>query len=101
VDATLVLRTSSSLHDTSAIDASVLDAVRAYFDDRLDWYTWRSASLQSVLSRAHRRILVCSSVTVRGYTSGTALPDPSVTPGAAIFVHPYLGDNALTLTYRA
>jgi hypothetical protein len=105
LDASFLLRSGDDLKDTSAIDAAVLAAARSYFDDRPDWYTWTAKGLRAWLSRAHEKILSCTSVTVRALAGNGALAEPPTKPiftatGIAA-THYALASNGVTPVYAA
>ncbi len=102
IDATLALKSSDDLDDTTDIDANVRAAARAYFDDRPDWYRWRSAHLKSALGRADPRIQKCTALTVKDPTTDAAVPEPANTfaqQWSELLVHYYLATNNCNLTF--
>ena len=84
VQPTIRLKTTDDLAFTDDIEQSVQAAVQAYFDDRPDWYRWRAANLQTLLSRADSRILYCSGVTVTDTATGASAPEPANTFGLTV-----------------
>jgi hypothetical protein len=97
VECTVRLRSSDALAETSELDAVIQATIRAYFDDRDDFYAWRSASLRGVIARADRRILSCSVATVRRF-DGTVVTEPvsGSTP-----LHYMLAQNSVRVTYQS
>lgn len=80
VAASIALRDATALGNPGALTQAVTDAVSAYFTSRPDWYTWRTASLRAVCSRAHPAIKSCAQVIVTDATTGALLSDPPVRP---------------------
>jgi len=108
IAATLQLTTTDALSNTDAIDTNVRAAAKDYFDNRFDWYSWRTGPLQGALSRADPNILTCVSVTVIDSASGAVLSPPANTFGlswAPTLTHYYIaasatsGDTVITTTY--
>lgn len=94
VACTVQLRDASLLGSTPSIQASIFAKVKAYFDERPDWYTFRYSSLRGVIARADPRILTCTSVTMTD-RFGVALSEPTIfTTPPATLPHYYL----LTIT---
>lgn len=59
---TVMMRDSRYLADTSAIDTEIRDAIRSYFDDRVNFNIVTNAALQGVVSRVDPiRVLRCTS----------------------------------------
>jgi hypothetical protein len=88
--------------DTSDIVTAVQQKLRAYFDDRPDWYTWRLNSIGGIISKAHPKILACPMVQVFNVnglelSEPPAVIDPASTPVAT---HYYLADDAVKLTFE-
>jgi hypothetical protein len=98
VELTVVLRATSYLTDTSEITDAIHAALRAYFDDRPDWYVWRTAALRAVVSRAHKRVLTCSAAAVRD-EAGEPLTEPAQPTGGAALTHYTFADNAVSIAY--
>jgi hypothetical protein len=102
VTATIVLASTDALSDTSDIDTNVRAAVRAYFDGRPDWYSFRLASIQATIGACDPRILHCSSVSVTDPTTGLAIPEPAGGFALSVqtsIIHWYMTDNTMTATY--
>lgn len=91
VSLTVRLRNTSYLADTTAIDAAITDSVRSYLDDRDDYNVVGISPLRSVVSRADRKVLRCTSATITKL-DGTPFQSQSV-------VHAYLAHNAVGITY--
>lgn len=107
VECTVKLRKADYLIETTEIAAALDKAIRRYFDERPDWYTWRLAALRGVCARADRRILTCTTVVVRNAVDNSILPESGfVTNLPAGFIgpapyHVYLSNNAVTPTFLA
>jgi len=74
--ASVMLRDKRNLADTLAIADNVRAAVKAYFDNRPDFYTFRLSSLAAVITRSDRRILSCANPVVKDVL-GVTLTEPS------------------------
>jgi hypothetical protein len=99
IDATVALRDAAYLADTSAITTAIQNAIRAYFDDRVDWYVWRTAALKAVVARADRaRISTCPQLIVRDQ-DGVALTEPAIPSAGSALTHWVFADNAVSITY--
>jgi hypothetical protein len=105
VACTITVRDGADLVDTSEMSAALGAAVRAYLDNRPDWYTWRLGALRGVCARAHPRILTCSQVVVRDAVTNAVLNEPTTNPRLGFFdsgnrpYHYLLCDNAVQTTY--
>lgn len=100
LDATVQLKSKKFTAYTAEISANMRKAARAYFDDRMDWYVWKTKALRAALTRSDPRIFTCTSVTVSD-RNGNVLAEPSdPLPTAETFTHYYLPDNALTVTFQ-
>jgi hypothetical protein len=75
VTLSVVLREKNDLGDTTAITAALETAVRGYFDNRPDFYVFRARALRAVCSRAHKKILKCTSAAVLD-TDAVPIADP-------------------------
>lgn len=98
---TVVLRDSRYLADPSAVTVAIKDALRAYFDDRPDWYIWKLQSLRGrVVVADKRRIL---KVTAAAVLDGDGVPiaEPSAPAAGGLLTHYRFEDNALEVTYDA
>ena len=98
LELTVVLRDTAYLTDTAAITDSIHAALRAYFDDRPDWYIWRLTAIRAAVARAHRRILTCSSAAVRD-GEGAPLAEPAQPTAGAAITHYTFADNAVDITF--
>jgi hypothetical protein len=97
VSCNVVLRDHHLLDDTSAYDNVIASAVREYFDDREDWYIWKSSGIKSAIIKASTDIVNASSVVVR-LQDGTVLSQPAA--GDPVY-HYYLADNGMSITYSS
>jgi hypothetical protein len=99
VTAKLTLRDAAHGYDTSAILASAQKALRRYFDDRPDWYSFRNRAMRAVLARCDPRVLTCTSAVVESAWGTGAIADPGlVVPGMPLF-HYWLADDALSVEF--
>lgn len=57
VSATVVLRDKQYLANQAEILANIRKALRSYFDNRADWYTWTLEGVMSAICRSDRRIM--------------------------------------------
>lgn len=89
------LRSNDALAETSEIDAAIQSAVRSYFDDRDDFWSWKLASLRGIIARADRRILMCTSVALKR-ADGTSVSEPVA---GATPVHIIVAQSAVKTTY--
>lgn len=94
------LRSRAYLSDTTAITAALLTALRSYFDARPDWWIFRLAALRAVCSRAHRRILKCTSAVVRD-ANGEPIDEPEQPSGGDTLTHWWFADGAVDIVYDA
>lgn len=100
VRATVTLRNATYLADVEDLSERITKAVTAYFDERPDFYTWNTSTLEGaiVASDAKRRILSGSSIVVEDQ-GGTALTPPAPTPEPASVTHYWLAGSAVELTF--
>lgn len=98
---TVVLRDSNFLTDTTDITVAIQKALRSYFDDRADWFTFKLSAIQSVISRAHPKILTCTAVSITQYANNTPVAEPSGILNPASPLHYYLADNSTAITYAS
>jgi hypothetical protein len=75
VGARLVLRDASMLADTSEVAENAASALRRYFDERPDWYTYRLGAVRAVLARCDARVTESFNVVT---ADGIAAGVPSV-----------------------
>lgn len=95
--ANITLRDWSFTTDTLAIDEAIRDAVQSYFDDRPDFNVIRNHALKNAITRAHPKILKCSSVTLVD-EQGAPITDVSLDYTVEQF-HYLLPAKAVTTTY--
>lgn len=102
VVATVVVDSAQSLTAQADIAANIRTALRSYFDDRPDWYTWRNRSVGSTIAHADKRIVTCTSFSVNDQNDNAlAEPPPKLDPTSGFATHYYLLDNAVRLTFVA
>lgn len=94
VEASVKVRRPEYLYEKTSLELAVQKAVRSYFDDRPDWNRWKSTSLRGHIARADRRLLLCSSVTVKR-PDGTIVDEPS----ARSSTHFMLLNNAVKVSF--
>lgn len=100
VDATVSVTDPKFLSDSTDLADTLGKAVRAYFDDRPDWYTWRTRAIEAAIAGADRRVLTVQSVVVRNAETGVSIgqPDAKIAPTASFATHYFLTDNGVRLT---
>jgi hypothetical protein len=101
VQTTVMLRSPDYTENAAEISQAIRDAITNYFDNRVDWYTWRLNGLGSAISAADRRILTATSVAVRNPT-GTTISEPAATVNPqtdTYLTHWALVDQSLEVTY--
>lgn len=107
--ATVSLRAARFLDSSEQINDAIRTALRAYLDDRPEWYTWKASAIRSVIARCDPRILGCSSFTMTDL-AGATLTEPSAIStdfgltdpfSAGIYAtHYFLAGNGVTVTYE-
>ena len=102
VKADVTLRREANVTDYSDVTAALTAAATAYFTARPDWYMWRSRSLRSALTRAHRSILACTKATViDAAPTGDPLSEPPAVPSLATgAIHWALAPGAVEVTFN-
>ena len=73
--ADVLLRGERHIADAVDVSAAIRAAVKRYFDDRPDFYIWKTSALRGVITQSDRRILSCLSVVVSD-ADGNPIPDP-------------------------
>lgn len=96
--ATVRLRDTTFLSETTEVDEAIRKACRQYFDDRSDWNIWKSSPLRAAITRSHPKILHCTSVTVKDVTGATISEITSPDYNAEQF-HYFLANNAVSVAY--
>lgn len=108
VSATIYLTSTDALAYTQDIDTHVRAAIRAYFDDRQDWYLFRLKGLASAIRNADPNIQQVGNVVVSDAVTGQTIAEPTLVPGkkwSPTTTHYYVGasdagtDNTCTLAY--
>ena len=97
VRASIVLTDPRHAADTFDIREAVRTALRKYFDERPDFYMWRTQSVMATIAQADPRILTCTAATVCDGFTGAALSEPN---GFTRY-HYYLADSGVTLSIAA
>ncbi|HEU4728383.1 MAG TPA: hypothetical protein VFT22_10850, partial [Kofleriaceae bacterium] len=75
VNATVMLTDPKYANDTLDLRNIVRTAIRKYFDERADFYTFDMGVLAAVITASDPRILSCTSVTLLN-PDGTTIPNP-------------------------
>lgn len=96
--ANVTLRDWNYTTDTAEIDDAIRTAVADYFNDRPDWNIWKSRALKNAVTRAHKKILKCSSITVFD-EYGAVLSEIASPNYTQEQFHYYLPSKAVTITY--
>lgn len=101
MSATVLLKDTRDLSDTSSITEAIRLVLKAYFDDRADWYTWSVGAMKAVIAAADRRILTCSSVAVSD-ADGVPLGSSStaVTAGDTLIHWEFSADRPADIAYE-
>jgi hypothetical protein len=93
------LRDASLLTATDPIAAAVKAALLSYFDDRPDWYVFRTSAVGDAAAGADRRRILRVVNAVVTDADGVPVPDPAVPAGGDPVHHWRLDDNALDATF--
>lgn len=99
VIATVTLRDSNYLTETTEIDNAIRVAVKAYLDDRPDWNIWKTDGLKAAITRAHPKIFNCSAAVMKT-VAGVTIPEISSPDYTTTQYHYYLANGAVKLTYQ-
>ncbi len=97
IEADIQLIDSKYLLDTTDITNSISTALTSYFNDRPDWYTWKTSTVQSVISSASRKIFGCTSATITDATTSNVISEtpPIVLDNTnPVLTHYYLANNS-------
>ncbi len=98
---TVVLKNAAFLTDTTDLTDRITATLRAYFDDRADWYFWRASAIRARVTKCDARILTCSQVNIFNQDS-EPLTEPTVATGSIFpnsIVHYQLLDNPIAVTF--
>jgi hypothetical protein len=97
----ITLRSPEYAEQTSPITKNIRAVLADYFDNRPDWFTWRTNGIGAAVSGADNRILACTSATVLDQDGGTLTePATQIDPvTTSQLTHFYLVDDSLDLTY--
>jgi hypothetical protein len=100
VRATVILRSAEFEDARPSITQTILKALRAYFDDRPDFWTFDVESIGGVISGADNRILACTEAAVED-TDREALTAPAaiIPDDTTEITHFALVGDALDLTF--
>lgn len=97
ITANVVVTDPNVLFDTTELEQQMRVALRAYFDDRPDWWMWKSAALRGILSQVDRKkVIGCLSVVVED-SDGVVMTEPLETDATPY--HYMMADNPLIVTY--
>jgi hypothetical protein len=99
VRATVIMASPEHGLATTELSENVRKKVAAYFNDRPDWWTWKTQALRGVIARADRRILTCSEATVLG-SDGAPVAEPRGQI-LGLPIHYLLSGAPLALTFRS
>ncbi len=99
LEATVILRDYNYLSDTTDVELAIQKAVRAYFDDRVDWNVWNTGALKSVIARSHPKVFSCPTATLKSASNGATLSQILTPDYTAEQFHFYLASNATTLSF--
>jgi hypothetical protein len=95
------LRDPRFLADTETITAKIADALRAYFDERRDFWVFRLATIRAVVSGVdRRRVLTCSFAAVRD-SAGLPIAEPAEPAPGEVLTHWWLEQGAVIVDYIA
>lgn len=99
LSAAIVLRDKSFSGETSEIDAAVRGSARSYFDDRQDWYVFKTLGLRASLVRSDDRVRACPTVVLQD-PNGNVIQDTVLGTGSQLPpVHYFLADNGMSISY--
>lgn len=99
----VVLRDKRFAGDTSEILANIRAAVRGYFNNRDDWYTWTHSGIFAAIVGSDRRIARARSCAVRYALTGAAVATPSTmlwTNASTQLVHYHVDDTNVQITLQ-
>lgn len=102
IDAEVVLTDSKYLIDPSPIYNDIVDALRFYFNERPDWWTWKEATIKATIAGASRKIFACNSVDVTDALDSSSISEPgplSLSTSNPIITHYYIADNAININF--
>ena len=98
IKATVTLKGAKYIDETSAIVENITKALKQYFDDRPDFYTFDNYTLRGLLSTADSRVLTCSSVIVLD-AFDNVLTSGTLTENATHAIHYMLANDAVSVTF--
>jgi hypothetical protein len=94
------VRDTRSLAESSGLTSRMRTAIKSYFEDRSDWYTWNANGIRGAVMRSDRRLLDVTSVVVKDLAGNTlsepatSLPTTTINP----LVYRYVSDTNITIT---
>ncbi len=97
--ATVTLRDTNYLIETTEIDNSIRDAVASYLNDRSDWNIWKEDALKAAIVRSHSKIFNCPSVVMKD-VAGNVISEISTPDYNTTQFHYFLANGAVKITYE-
>jgi hypothetical protein len=98
VELAVKLRSWNDLASSSAITERLRDALRAYFDERPDWWIWDLAAIRATCTQADARILGCPHAAVRD-SEGQPIAQPMEPKPGQPLIHWWFADDALDVSF--
>ncbi len=99
VNATVTLRDTNYMTETTDIDNAVREAVASYLNDRSDWNIWKTDGLKAAIARSHPKVFNCPDAIMKNTADETideiATPDYTETQ-----YHYFLANGAVKITYE-
>lgn len=102
VEATVQLFDTNDLIDPSTIQDNITTTLTSYFNDRPDWWTWKTSAIKAAITSADRKIFACTQITVKDAVDGSMVSEPGslvLDNDFPIVEHYYLPDNAISITF--
>lgn len=102
VKATIPLVDPKFLSETTDVANVIAAALRRYFDERPDWYTWKTRAIAATIAGSDRRVLTVDPATVFVVDQdGNALGEPpsALSASQPTATHYYLTDNAVDFSF--
>ncbi len=100
VSVSATVRDKRTFADSSGLTEKMRQSVKAYFNDRPDWYSWRHAGIKGAVMRSDRRLLEVTDAVVKDLDGNTisepsgALPTTTINP----IVYRYIDDTNVSIT---
>jgi hypothetical protein len=101
VNATAVLADPKFKDDAADLRSVVREAVRAYLDERRDFYTFNLNAIGGAIAACDPRILTCSAVALVNLGSGSAVTPTPISAASERIDRYFLVDNGVNLTLVA